>query len=88
MNTGKIIFYAAFLIAAVIMICSYMRSEKPARTAFTGMASGAAALLAAHFGGGYIGLYLPLNFFTAVISLVLGVPGVLIMTLAEKFGVI
>lgn len=88
MNTGKVIFYAAFLLAAIIMICSYMRSEKPVRTAFSGMTSGAAALLAVHFAGGYIGLYLPLNFFTAVISLVLGVPGVLIMALAERFGAI
>lgn len=85
MNTGKIIFYVIFAIAAIIMLCSYMRSEKPAKTAFGGMVSGIAALLAVHFGGGYIGLYLPLNFFTTVVALILGAPAVIIMTLIEKF---
>lgn len=85
MNIGKIIFYVLTVVAVIIMICSYMRSEKPVRTAFCGMSSGAIALGLVHFFGGYIGLYLPLNFFTAIVSLILGAPAVLIMTLIEKF---
>ncbi|MCD7730644.1 MAG: pro-sigmaK processing inhibitor BofA family protein [Oscillospiraceae bacterium] len=88
MNVGKIIFYAAFIISAIIIVCSYMRSERPVRTALSGMLSGGAALLAVHFGGGSIGLYIPLNFFTAALSLTLGAPAVIIMTLADKFGII
>ncbi len=85
MSVGKIVFYAAFLISAIIVLTYYMRSERPARTAFKGMLSGVIALLAAYFGGGYIGLYLPVNFFTTVTALILGAPAVIIMALAERF---
>lgn len=85
MNVGEIIFYVITAAAAVIMICSYMRSEKPVRTAFSGMASGAVSLAAVHFLGGYVGIYLPLNFFTTVVSLILGAPAVIIMSLIKTF---
>ena len=98
MNVGEVIFYVITAAAAVIMICSYMRSEKPVRTAFSGMASGAdilifnirhklgaVSLAAVHFLGGYVGIYLPLNFFTTVVSLILGAPAVIIMSLIKTF---
>ena len=88
MNVGKIVFYAAFIICAIAVICFYMRSEKPARTAFKGMVSGALSLAAVHFWGESAGLYLPLNFFTSAVSLILGPPSVIIMALAERFGII
>lgn len=85
MNVGEVIFYVITAAAAVIMICSYMCSEKPVRTAFSGMASGAVSLAAVHFLGGYVGIYLPLNFFTTVVSLILGAPAVIIMSLIKTF---
>ncbi len=88
MNVGKIVFYVILGVCAIAVLCYYMRSGKPARTAFKGMLSGAVSLAAVHFFGGGAGFYIPLNFFTAAVSLLLGAPSVIIMALAEKFGVI
>ena len=44
---------------------------------FYGMLTGAAALWAANFFGAEIGLAIPINGFTAFVSLTLGAPGVL-----------
>ena len=85
MSAGKAVFCILTAGAAVIMLCCYLRSRHPVRTAFFGMSSGAAALLAAHFFGSTAGLYLPLNLFTTVVSLILGAPGVLILALINKF---
>ena len=85
MSAGKTLFYILMALAAIIMLCYCLRSRKPARTAFFGMISGAAALLAAHFFGGAAGLYLPLNLFTTAVSLILGAPGVLILALINKY---
>lgn len=85
MNIGRTVFYILTALAAVIMLCYCLRSRKPAKTAFLGMSSGAAALLAAHFWGSGLGLYLPLNLFTTVAALTLGAPGVLILALINKF---
>jgi pro-sigmaK processing inhibitor BofA len=82
---GKALFYVVFALSAAIMLIYCMKSERSAAAAFKGMISGGGLLLAVHFLGGYIGLYLPLNFFTAAVSLILGMPGVMIITLAEKF---
>lgn len=83
-NLGKVFFYTIAAAAFIGIMIYYMRSKKPALSAFKGMSSGAAALLAVHFLGGYAGLSLPLNFFTTVVSLILGIPGVAFMTLIER----
>lgn len=91
MNTseiGEIIFYIAVIVSAIVMIVHYLKSRKPAKTAFFGMGSGAAFLTALHFFGEYVGFSVPLNFFTAVLSLILGIPGVIIVALMERFGAI
>ncbi len=78
-------FYIIAAAAAAIMLFYYMKKGKPVASALKGMASGGISLLVVHFFGGYLGFYLPLNFFTAFVSLVLGAPAVIIMTLIEKF---
>lgn len=85
---GKIIFYLLFIFCLTAMLLNYIKSRKPVLSALKGMLSGGLSLAAVHFFGGYAGLYLPLNFFTAAVSLILGIPGVLIMTLAERSGII
>ena len=85
---GKIIFYLLFSFCIIAILFNYMKSKKPVPSALKGMLSGGLSLIAVHFFGGYAGFYLPLNFFTAAISLILGIPGVIIMTLAEKSGII
>lgn len=91
MNTaeiGKIIFYIATVVSAIVMTVHYLKSGKPAKTAFLGMSSGAAFLTLLHFFGGYVGFSVPLNFFTAVLSLTLGIPGVIIVALMGHFGAV
>lgn len=85
---GKILFYIAVIVSAIVMITHYLKSEKPARSAFFGMGSGAVFLTLLHFFGEYVGFSVPLNFFTAILSLILGIPGVLIVALMGYFGAI
>lgn len=91
MNTeeiGNIIFYIAVIVSAIAMTVHYLKSAKPAKTAFFGMSSGAVFLTLLHFFGGYVGFSVPLNFFTAVLSLILGIPGVIIVALMSHFGAV
>lgn len=83
LTAAELIFYGAFGTAAAVMLIHYLRAEKPFRTALRSMASGGAGLVLLHFFGGKIGLALPLNFFTAFVSLVLGLPGAAAMAVIE-----
>lgn len=85
-SLGELIFYLAVVISALVMLVHFLKSGKPAKTAFFGMGSGAVFLTLLHFFGGYVGFEVPLNFFTAVFSLILGIPGVLILALMGHFG--
>lgn len=85
-SLGELIFYLAVVISALVMLVHFLKSGKPAKTAFLGMGSGAVFLTLLHFFGGYVGFEVPLNFFTAVFSLILGIPGVLILALMGHFG--
>ncbi len=84
-ETGKTIFYIILIAVFIIMAVHYLRAKNPAKTGLKGMISGVLSLFAVHFWGGYAGIYLPLNLFTSVISIVLGMPAVIIMSLIEKF---
>ncbi len=79
----ELIFYGALALAGVVMLIHFMRSGKPVTTAFKGMASGGLGLVLLHFFGEHIGLALPLNLFTAFISLTLGLPGTAAMAVIE-----
>lgn len=76
-TAAELIFYAVFALCAIIMLLYYRKKEKPVKSALLGMITGAAALLAANFFGAEIGLAVPINGFTAFVSLTLGAPGVL-----------
>lgn len=85
MNIGELIFYAICVISAVIMLIYYLRSKRPVHSAVLGMGSGAFFLLLLHFFGDYVGFSVPLNFFTGFVSLILGIPGVMILALLIRF---
>lgn len=87
-SLGELMFCLCAVISAIVMLVHYLKSEKPAKTAFLGMGSGAVFLAALHFFGGYVGFEVPLNFFTTVLSLILGIPGVLILALMGHFGIL
>lgn len=80
---AELIFYGALALAGIVMLIHFMRSGKPVITAFKGMASGGLGLVLLHFFGEHIGLALPLNLFTAFISLTLGLPGTAAMAVIE-----
>lgn len=83
LTLAEAVFYGAGAVFAITALIYYMKSEKPVRAAAKGMLSGTAALLAAHFFGGGIGLAVPINGLTAFIALVFGAPGVGAMCVIE-----
>lgn len=74
------IFYGIWLIAGLWMLRCYLSRKRPLRSALLGMLTGAAALTLMHLYGGRFGVEMPLNCFTGGISLLLGVPGVTLLT--------
>lgn len=83
-GAGQLIFYITLAAVCIIMSAHYLRARKPVRTALKGMISGALALILLNGWGGIIGLYLPINLFNTLISLVLGIPGVIALAVIEK----
>lgn len=82
-DPAELIFYGTFTLAGVIMLIHFMRSGKPFAAAFKSMASGGLGLVLLHFFGDSLGLALPLNLFTAFVSLTLGLPGTAAMAVIE-----
>ncbi len=71
-------------IAAVLwMLIEYLRCKRRLLAVIIGMGSGIATLVLAHCYGAAIGFSPPLNLFTVSVSLVGGVPGVLLMALLQ-----
>ncbi|MGN0696569.1 MAG: pro-sigmaK processing inhibitor BofA family protein [Oscillospiraceae bacterium] len=71
------IYIAAIVVLGFLIFCR--RNEEPEKTAVTGFLTGGAALLAAYFACGYFGIIIPVNLFTAALSLCGGVPFVLFL---------
>lgn len=78
------IYIAAIVILGFLIFCR--RTEDPEKTALTGFLTGGGALLAAYFAGGYFGIYVPVNLFTAALSLCGGVPFVLFLMIYSYFA--
>ena len=74
------IFCGIWLIAGLGMLRCYLSRKRPLRSALLGMLTGAAALTLMHLYRGRFGVEIPLNCFTGGISLLLGVPGVTLLT--------
>lgn len=74
------IFCGIWLIAGLGMLRCYLSRKRPLRSALLGMLTGVAALTLMHLYGGRFGVEMPLNCFTGGISLLLGVPGVTLLT--------
>ena len=85
MEAGTVVFWGILIAAWIAVTVHYLRAEKPVKTAVKGMLSGVLTLVAVHFWGGYIGLSVSLNLFTSVVALVFGAPGVIAVSLIDKF---
>lgn len=77
------IYIAAIVILGFILFCR--KTEDPEKTALTGFVTGGGALLAAHFAGGLFGIAVPVNLFTAAMSLCGGVPFVVFLVIYTIF---
>lgn len=86
LTLAEAVFYGAGVVFAIAALIYYMKAAKPVRAAAKGMLSGTAALLAAHFFGGGLGLAVPINGLTAFIALVFGAPGVGAVCVIEMLG--
>ncbi len=81
--TTTLIFWGIFLLLGIVMLVYYVKSGKPIRNSFKGMASGAVFLVLTHFFGGIFGIEMPLNLFNCMVSLVLGIPGIILIILSK-----
>lgn len=77
------VYIAAIVILGFLIFCR--RTEEPEKTALTGFLTGGAALLAAYFAGGYFGIIIPVNLFTAALALCGGAPFVLFLVIYSIF---
>ena len=77
----KMILLVLGVLAAVFVAWAAAKSKKPIRTAMYSGVLGAASLGAVNIAASYTGVAIALNYGTALIAVVLGVPGVITMLL-------
>ena len=77
------VFWSIWAIIGIIMLIFYGRTKRPVKNAVVGMSLGGIGLVGVHFLGGYIGITLALNLFNTTISLLLGVPGVILLVVGN-----
>ena len=71
--------YTLCIIIFIINVMYFKKRENKWRTAIIGMGSGVAALIPLHFLLQMSGIMLAINYFTILVSMVLGIPGVILM---------
>lgn len=81
MRLEQILIFAVLCCISIFMIVYYVRHSHPVKSALFGSASGLAAFLGAKFLFSLFGIVLPLNLFSLLFSLTLGVPGVTMLSL-------
>lgn len=75
----NIIFWSIWGVLGVIMLIYYLRRQHPIRSVLIGSGGGFLALLLVHYGGALFGWEPALNALHLAQSLILGVPGVILM---------
>lgn len=82
---NDVIFKAIWVLLGIIMLRYYAKRKHTVKSAFFGMLSGGTVLVIMHYFGSHIGFSPPLNLFNTMISLVLGVPGVILISAVNLF---
>lgn len=77
------IFWGVWILAGCIMLFFYSRARRPVCSALGGMLLGGLSLCAVSFFGGLLGITLTVNFFTTMVSLILGAPGVVMLVITS-----
>lgn len=75
----------ALLAAGFLLLVLLIRARRAVGTAAASAAMGAAAMGAVNLTGLVTGVVLPVNLFTALVTLVLGAPGVVAMLVLQLF---
>lgn len=75
------LFLVVGLICALVVAAAAVKGRHPVRTALGSGVLGAATLGAVNLAGAYTGVTIALSYGTALIAVVLGLPGVLLMLL-------
>ncbi len=71
--------------AAIALLVFYLRCRRRIRTFLLGSTSGLASLILLHCYGGAVGFAPTLCWFNLAVSVFLGVPGVVLLYIAELF---
>lgn len=82
---NDVIFKGIWVLLGIIMLRYYAKRKNTVKSAFFGMISGGIVLMLMHYYGNYIGFSPPLNLFNTMVSLVLGVPGVILIAAVNLF---
>lgn len=82
---SDIIFTLIWCMAGVIMLVYYSRRKHPVLSALFGMITGGGSLMLINFYGEKIGIFTEMNFFNTMISLIMGIPGTIMIILTEQF---
>lgn len=77
------ILIGAGIICGIIMLFYYLKSGHPIKNALKGMITGGLLLVLVSYFGYKINIDLPLSFFNTIVSLVLGVPGVILLVVGK-----
>ena len=77
------ILWSVLAMVGIIMLIFYGRTKRPVKNAVIGMSLGGISLVGVHFLGSYIGITMALNLFNTAISLLLGIPGVLMLVVGN-----
>ena len=73
-------FYGLWAAAGVFMLIYYLRRKHPFLSVLRGSLSGLAGLILLHYLGGLIGFSPEMNIFNIMQAALLGIPGVILMT--------
>lgn len=76
-------FYGLLTASGIFMLIYYVRRKHPFLSALRGSLSGLAGLVLMHYLGGIIGFSPEMNLFNIIQAALLGIPGVVLMTVTH-----
>lgn len=76
---NDIILWGTVGLCGLIMLIYYFKNKKKLRCLLFGTLSGAIALIVVHYLGTYLGELVPLSGLSIAVSLILGIPGVVML---------
>lgn len=82
---NDIVFWAIWILVGILMLIFYAKRKKSLKSTLFGMVTGVSSLLLLHYFGEGLGYQPSLNLFNTMTALILGVPGVIMMLIINKF---